>query len=626
MHARSLVEKVIVWTLLFWVMVGWEAFFENSAHISALNNHTIYIALGIFVLGIFQILIYEIKRFKVINKDNEISKFSFAIEQSPNMIIVLDREGIVEYVNDTYLSSNGITREDIIGHKENIFNLSAEGSKEFMTNMLAGLEWTTERQGVKKDGEVYWEYLRVKPIITKKEGLTYFLMVIEDITQRKMAEEKINYMAFHDPLTSLPNRRFLNIRLNNAIEDSVNKSEILAVMFIDLDRLKLINDNFGHAVGDKILLEVARRLSNSVEANSTVARLGGDEFALVMPHITSIEQVNNIANKILDTIQVPFVLDSEEEIYLSSSIGVALYPEHGTSAEELLKKADTAMYWVKEQGKNGFQIYTDALEYQNYDQLLMQNGLSRGLKNNEFRIYYQPKVNVSTGVVIGMEALMRWEHPVKGIIKPTDFIPHAEKTGLIVPLGEWALRTACAQNKAWQQQGMSHISIAVNISARQFKETNFVGMVAKVLEDTGLEPQWLELEITESLVMQDAERSIKNLTELRNMGIHIAIDDFGTGYSSLNYLKKFPITSLKIDKSFVQELTSNVNDNAIINAIISLAHSLNLDVIAEGVETVEHIQFLQERNCHKMQGYYFGKPMPSHQVSEALPALNKKIV
>ena len=428
--------------------------------------------------------------------------------------------------------------------------------------------------------------------------------------ERKRIEEKMNHMAFHDPLTDLPNRRLFFDRVTQELANTrLNRSK-LVVLFLDLDRLKLINDTLGHIVGDRLLRGVGERLRNCVGKGNTVARLGGDEFAVLLPGITDVEAAIAVAREIIDTIKEPWILDGQE-LYITTSIGISLYPNDGENAEILLKHADTAMYRAKQQGRNNYRLYNPAMEANNFEQLALNNSLSRAAEREELLVFYQPKVNINTGEIIGMEALVRWKHPEQGLVSPDRFIPLAEETGLIVSIGEWVLRTACAQNKAWQEAGFPPMRVAVNTSVCQLQQPNFVETVAWVLRETGLDSQWLELEITESAIMEDLDFMIKVLSELREMGILIAIDDFGTGYSSLNYLKRFPINALKIDRTFIHDLIANPNDAAIASAIIAMAQSLGLEVIAEGVETEEQLNFLQQRQCDKMQGYLFGKPMPA---------------
>lgn len=459
-----------------------------------------------------------------------------------------------------------------------------------------------------KNGDLHWFESTGKTYQTAT-GESRVVLVSRDITERQRFEETIRHQAFHDALTGLPNRLLLNDRLTLEIAHAKRNKQMLAVLFLDLDRFKLVNDTLGHGVGDQLLTIIARRLTGCVREDDTVARLGGDEFALLLPEIAQVENAVKVARKILQAIKEPVHMDIHE-LYITASIGIALYPNDGGDAETLLKNADTAMYRAKEKGKNNYQLYTPAMNAKAFERLALENGLRRALERKEFVVYYQPKVDISTGKVIGMEALVRWQAPNRGLVPPGEFIPLAEDTGLIVPIGEWVLKTACAQNKAWQNAGYPPLRVAVNLSARQFQLQNLVEMVSRVLAETGLDPSWLELEITESVAMQNAEYTVKMLYELKEMGIQLAIDDFGTGYSSLSYLKRFPINKLKIDKSFVNEINTDEDNKAIASTVIVLGKSLKLGVVAEGVETEEQYDFLKKHQCNEMQGYLFGKPVP----------------
>ncbi|OPX91535.1 MAG: Cyclic di-GMP phosphodiesterase Gmr [Pelotomaculum sp. PtaB.Bin013] len=469
---------------------------------------------------------------------------------------------------------------------------------------------------IHKNGELRWFESTGKTYQTVT-GESRVVFVSRDITERQRYEETIRHQAFHDALTGLPNRMLFKDRLTLEIAHAKRNKQMLAVLFLDLDRFKLVNDTLGHGLGDQLLKIIARRLVGYVREDDTVARLGGDEFTVLLPEILQAENAAKVARKILQAVREPVHIDVHE-LYISTSIGIALYPSDGEDAESLLKNADTAMYRAKENGKNNYQLYTPAMNAKAFERLAIENGLRRALDRNEFVVHYQPKVNINTGKIIGMEALVRWEIPERGLIPPGDFIPLAEDTGLIVPIGEWVLRTACAQNKAWQDAGYPPLRVAVNLSARQFQLQNLVEVVSRILKETRLEPCWLELEITESVAMQNAEYTVKMLYELKDMGIQLAIDDFGTGYSSLNYLKRFPISKLKIDKSFVREIGTDQDNEAIASTVIVLGQSLKLGVVAEGVETEEQYDFLKQHQCDEMQGYLFGKPVPPEKFEEIL--------
>lgn len=428
---------------------------------------------------------------------------------------------------------------------------------------------------------------------------------------------QMKHQAYHDPLTGLPNRVLFNDRLTIAMTNARHSNEILAILFFDLDQFKTVNDTLGHAAGDLLLQEVAGRLNGCLRERDTIARMGGDEFIMLLPQIDSVEVAAKVAGKVLDILGRPWTVNSHE-FHITASIGIAVCPGDGDDPETLMKHADIAMYRAKEQGRNNYQLYTPALNARLQERQTMENSLRRALEREEFVVYYQSQVHTGTGRITGAEALVRWQHPERGLVCPDDFIPLAEETGLIVPIGEWVLYTACAQNKAWQDAGLPPVRMTVNISAHQFRQVNFAGTVARVLEETGLEPRWLELEITESATMKDVVFTVSVLKELSAMGIQLAIDDFGTGYSSLSYLKRFPIHTLKIDRCFVRDVLNDPEDEALVNTIITLGRNLRLRVIAEGVETEEQMLFLKERRCEEMQGYLFGKPVPAGEFEKLL--------
>jgi diguanylate cyclase (GGDEF)-like protein len=429
---------------------------------------------------------------------------------------------------------------------------------------------------------------------------------------RRQAEERVHHLAHYDELTGLPNRSMFNQRLSHALIQARRNDKPLAILFIDLDRFKNINDTLGHEAGDLVLKEVAQRLLGCLREGDTVGRLGGDEFVVLIEELPEPMHVAAVAQKILAAVVKPFVVGAQE-FNITASIGISTYPDDGEDMQGLLKNADISMYRAKEQGKNNYQFYSALMNIHTVERMALESGLRRALERNEFLLHYQPKVDIGSGRITGMEALLRWQRPGQELIPPAKFIALAEETGLIVPIGEWVLRTACARNQSWQEQGLPPLRMAVNLSARQFAHANLLQDVARVLHDTGLDPAALELEITESMVMHDPERAVTLLTMLKAMGIHLSIDDFGTGYSSLSYLKRFPIDSVKIDRSFIHDVPGDADDAAITRAIIAMAHSLRLKVIAEGVETEEQLSFLREHGCDEMQGYYFSEPLAEDQ-------------
>ncbi len=449
------------------------------------------------------------------------------------------------------------------------------------------------------------------PIFDEEGAFRGYRGVARNITEKIAAEERIRHLAQHDELTGLPNRTAFNQNVNHAINRALRYGRTLAILFLDLDRFKLINDTLGHEAGDRALEEIAERLRGCMRGSDMIARFGGDEFVILIEEFTAPSDVTGVVNKLLGAVKAP-LKHKGQEFSLSASVGISTFPDDGKDAQTLLKNADIAMYRAKDKGRNTFQFYSAEMNVHSVERLALESSLRMALERREFLLHYQPKVEINSGRIVGMEALIRWQHPELGLVFPEQFIPLAEETGLIVPIGEWVLRTACSQNRAWQQQGMRPLRIAVNLSARQFMHERLLEDVAEVLKQTGLDAQFLELELTESTVMQNPEKTIKILNAFKAMGIHLAIDDFGTGYSSLAYIKQFPIDSLKVDQSFIEDIPSDENDVAITKAIIAMAQSLKLKVVAEGVENAGQLSFLRDHICDQMQGYYCSKPLSEH--------------
>ncbi len=435
--------------------------------------------------------------------------------------------------------------------------------------------------------------------------------------QRQQVEEKIRYQALHDMLTGLPNRLLFDEMLSKALPNATRNGDSLAAIFLDLDRFKVINDTLGHTLGDKLLQNVAQRLKDSLRKGDTVARWGGDEFTILLPRVNNIEEVTQVAERILQTLEDAFHLQGHE-LYISASLGIALLDSNSPDAETLIQHADTALYHAKDKGRNNYQFYSASLSAKNPELLTLEKSLRYALERKEFSLYYQPRVSIATGEITGMEALLRWQHPDMGLVAPSVFIPLAEQSGLIVPIGEWVLRTACRQNKAWQDAGLPPLMMAVNLSLKQFRQPQLVETVAKILQQTGLEPHFLELEITESTAIEDLEFTRTVLQHLQQMGVHLSIDDFGTGHSSLSRLQLLPLHNLKIDKSFVQDLTRDVKVAHIIKAIVTLGRSLGLRLTAEGVENEEELEFLKSIHCEDVQGFLFYRPLSAQKATEIL--------
>ncbi|MDI6816015.1 MAG: PAS domain S-box protein [Actinomycetota bacterium] len=536
----------------------------------------------------------------------------------PSAVFTVDRESLITSFNDKAVQITGYEASEIIGRKCSEFALEPCTNKcglfsSDVQKPIMGRECTIRR----KDGEIRTLSKNVDVVRDADGNVIGGVESFEDITERKHAEEMLNYMAFYDLLTDLPNRTLLSDRLILAIANAHRSGNMMALLFLDLDRFKTINDTLGHTVGDKLLQQVADRLKGCLREGDTIARLGGDEFTLLLPQIVTVDDATSVAQKIIDVLKPPFGFDGRE-LHITTSIGIALYPSDGKDVQSLLKNADIALYRAKEQGRNNYQLYTPLMNAEAFERLAMEVSMRKALERQEFVVYYQPQVDLKTGAIIGMEALIRWMHPDLGLVYPAEFIPMAEETGLIVPIGEWVLRTACEQNKAWQDAGYAPIRMAVNLSCRQFQQVDLAERVARIVKETGLDPRYLELEITESVLMKDADAAVDTLNKLKKKGIYISIDDFGTGYSSLGYLKRFPIDVLKIDRSFIRELSAGTEDAAIATAIITVAHTMKLKALAEGVETLEQLELLRSLKCDSMQGFIFSRPVPAEEASRIL--------
>ena len=469
----------------------------------------------------------------------------------------------------------------------------------------------------RKNGESAWAMLNVS-LVDDDSGIANIVEgTLIDITERKIAEERVQSLAYYDALTGLPNRSLLRDRLSNALATARRQKHKVALLFIDLDRFKIINDSLGHSVGDLLLQDVAERLKSCTREGDTVARLGGDEFLIVLTHVNDIPGVAVSAERFMDAITTRFVIQGHS-LSVGCSLGISIFPEHGADNDTLIKHADAAMYSAKDGGRNNFKFFSADMNAQTVERLALENGLRLALDKKELFLVYQPQMDIATGKISGLEVLLRWQHPELGLVPPDRFIQIAENSGLIVPIGEWVLRTACSQARKWQDEGLLCLTIAVNVSAVQFRQQGFCEIIRKVLRETGLAPHYLELELTESLLLGDADATLSVLQELKAMGLTLAIDDFGNGYSSFSYLKRFPVSKLKIDRSFVRDVAVNPDDAAITTAIISMAKSLNLKVIAEGVEDEAQISFLRAHHCDEIQGYYFSKPLSVGKMAEKL--------
>lgn len=535
---------------------------------------------------------------------------SHAIDQSPIAIIITDLNGVIEYANPQITTQTGYSPEeakqrgiqDTLGQ----IDMSAKGHT-LWDNILANYAWNNELHSQKKDGTLRWEKITASPIVDSNRKTTHLLIIIEDITAQKLHAEQMRFLATHDELTGLANRNLLHDRTTQAINKAKRSQQHVAILLLDLDRFKIINDSLGHRIGDQLLCAISARITETIRESDTVARFGGDEFVVLLSELTAVADIQQIADNILTNIAKPYQINTRE-ITMTASLGYSIYPKDGDSSDILIKNADIAMYKAKVEGDRSYSFDVEMTQMV-LERLDLEGDMRFALSRGEFLLHYQPKVDLNSGIITGCEALIRWNHPSRGMIPPDTFIPIAEETGLILPIGNWVIQTVCDQIATWQKQGIEVVAVAANISAKQFNNNDLIAIVEHALNSTKLDPALLELELTESMIMQNPHTTVSILHELKELGINLSLDDFGTGYSSLDYLRRFPVDCLKIDRSFIDDLTGDKNADAVATSIIAIAHSLGLKTVAEGVETQEQLEFLQQCKCDIIQGYYFSKPV-----------------
>ena len=551
------------------------------------------------------------------DSENKLHLMARAINQSGEAIIITGSDNSIIAVNDTFTRLTGYSQEDALGQNPRLLK-SGNETKEFYESMwetlLLNNYWQGEIWDRRKDGSLYPKWLTISVVRNDKGAITNYIGSFTDITNQKMAAQRIDHLTHHDPLTNLPNRFSLMGRLTHALEHAKQSSNHLAVMFIDLDRFKNINDSLGHQTGDILLSQVALRLLESVRSTDIVSRLGGDEFVVVLPQIQSGIAAISVADNIRKILSQTYSIEGND-LHITPSIGISVFPHDGATIKELMQNADLAMYDAKARGRNNYQFFKKEMNSVAQEKHLLESDLRSAVDREEFLLHYQPQIDMTTGRVVGVEALIRWQHPFRGLVQPDMFITVAEDTGLILPIGNWVLKTACRQLASWIAAGLPPMRMAVNLSARQFRQDNLPALVADVIAETGIAPHLLELEITESVAMDNPEETILHLRRFKEMGVELAIDDFGTGYSSLSYLKLYPVNRLKIDRSFVKDLETSPDDSAIAAATISLAHALGKKVVAEGVETEGQLKFLREQQCDIVQGYYYSRPQPAAEIA-----------
>ncbi len=540
-------------------------------------------------------------------------------EHSLEGIMITDMTGAIVKINPSYTQITGYTEEDCLGKNPRLLNSGIQDRVFFeglWKELLAHGHWAGEMWNRRKNGEAYPEWLKINAIHNERGDVSHYLGVFHDLTDLKHSQRQVAYQANYDALTSLPNRHLFRDHLEMALAQAQRHHHHVGVIFLDLDNFKTVNGSLGYAVGDILLQEFAARLKKCCRVEDTVARLAGDEFMILLPELKEHRDAIEVAQRILQSFSTPFFIKGHQ-IMSSASIGVTIYPEDGHEVAALEKNADIARNRAKEQGRNTYMLYTRPMQQLVMERMALERDLYNALTQGELRVYYQPQLDMKSGKIVGTEALVRWQRQDE-LVPPDKFIPFAEESGLIVPLGEWVMREACRQTKIWHDAGFHELSIAINLSAKQFQSDHLVKLVSDVLQETGLPSKYLRLEITESTVMKEVGQTVAIMCRLRELGVRLSIDDFGTGYSSLNYLKCFPLDEIKIDKSFVKDIPDRRDDVAIAQAIFSLAHSLNMKVLAEGIENDVQLEFMRQNDCDEIQGFLFSRPVKSEEISTLL--------
>ncbi|MBK6608270.1 MAG: EAL domain-containing protein [Leptospiraceae bacterium] len=557
-------------------------------------------------------------------QEDNLRQAAAVFDNTTEGLLITDVNTIIKAVNPSFTTVTGYTMEDLKDKTPRILN-SGKQDKAFYEEMWQSLvkegKWRGEIWNRRKNGEIYPELLGISAVKDNNGNTLSYVAVFSDITKIKAAQDDLDYLAHHDWLTNLPNRLMFQSRLRHAMS-RLDSGKRLAILLIDLDRFKDVNDSYGHPLGDEVLQLSAIRMFQRLSERDTLARLGGDEFIVLIEDLEALEKAGRIAQELLDSIADPFYLTNGVEIFLGASIGISIYPDQGQSVDELFQHADVALYQAKKEGKGIFRYYNSSITSSIRTRLSIETRLRKAVDREELRVYFQPQVDIRTGKVVGAEALVRWKDPVEGFISPADFIPIAEESGIISQVGEWVLHQVCDLGNKWFQSGIKPIPLAVNLSPRQFIHGNIVSVVERILKETKFPAEYLEFEITESALMDREEEAIKILNQFRSMKIKLAIDDFGTGYSSLAHLKRFPLDTLKIDKSFVDEIPQNQDDSEIAATIIAMGHTLRLKVLAEGVETKEQLDFLKSCGCDLYQGFYKSKPLPETEFIQFLASNN----